>query len=386
MFEQAAYLYRWGLAGLALAGLGSQGPAALAGEKVTFSDSASKPSFRDDAKRNPGRSVSFDNPFESFGARGSSSLQGVTARPFAPSSAAAQPEAAPLTKRELDLFNERRNWILQAPDGGRLGETDANKAFGVEGFQSRPSVGAGSGLDSRKGDLVNYYEHLESTSGTGSAAHSPAAQRNEANRFSDSNLPAGDSGGAPANPFAGSSGFSALTPLGDSPYGRSPFAIPPTRTGEQPNNWLQNALRQITQSISKKAASQQDAGNLGGGAQPTDLSGMAMVLGQQPISSPIAASPITSLDPVSSYPDSTREALNPVVGQTTTPKASPLDPNFASEKMDKQLQFPTSAALQGLGANTFLAPSPAKTLDSPLVERRSLQSIKVQFDLPKRSF
>ncbi len=381
MFEQASNLRRWALAGAVLAWYGCQGTSALAGEKVTFSDSVRKPTLPAESKRNTGRSVSFSNPFEDFGARGSSSLRGVTARPFAPSAPMAQPDATPLTKRELDLLNERRNWILQAPDGGKLGETDANKAFGVDGFEGGKKGGVGSGLDSSQGDLVNYYQRLEATSGTGSAATPPAVVRSSVNGLSSPTLSSDDSGGAPANPFAGPTGFSARNQTRE-----SPFEIRRVSPAEQDRDSLNNALRQITSSASKAVAGPQDAGI--GGVQPADLSGMAMILGRNPISSPIAASPISSLDPIAAYPDSTREALNPVLGQAATPKPLPFQPSFAtSEKFDKALQLPPSTALQGLGANTFLAPpSVPKSLDSPLVERRSLQSIKAQFDLPKRSF
>lgn len=378
MFKQASSLRRWTLVGAVLAGLGGQGSLALAGEKVTFSDTGRKPTLPDANKRDTGRSINFENPFASFGSRGSS-LNGVTARPFAPSTLMTAPQAAPLTKRELDLLNERRNWILQTPDGGKLGETDADKAFGVDDFGGKSAGSKGTTLDNSQGDLVNYYRRLEATSGADSAAPAPEALKSSVSSLSNPTSRSDDSPAAPANPFAEPTGISSLSQSRDNVFGtlRSP-------TLGQEQDWVTKSLRQINGSASGGVADRLNAAN---GPQPTDLSGMALVLGQSPITSPIAASPISKLDPIGAYPDSTREALNPVVGQALDSKKSPLQPAFATtEKFDKALQLPPSTALQGLGANSFLAPSASRSIASPLAQPRSLNSTKVQFDLPTRAF
>lgn len=377
MFEQASTLRRWTLVGAVLAGLGYQGPVAWAGEKVTFSDTDRRPTLPDANKRDTGRSINFENPFTSFGSRGGS-LNGVTARPFAPSTLMTTPQTTPLTKRELDLLNERRNWILQRPDGGKLGETDADKAFGVDDFGGKSAGKSNSTLDNDQGDLVRYYKSLEDRSGADAATPGQDALKNTVGSLGNQDSRSESLGATPANPFAEPTGLSTLSQPRDSAFDslRSP-------TAAQENGWLTKSLREINASANRGVAGGLDTVN---GAPAKDLSGMAMVLGQSPIASPIAASPISKLDPLSTYPDSTREALNPVIGQSLDSKKSPLQPAFtASEKFDKALRLPPSTALQGLGAS-MLAPSASRSIASPLAQPRSLSSTKVQFELPKRSF
>ncbi len=363
--------------GAVLAGLGYQGPVAWAGEKVTFSDTDRRPTLPDANKRDTGRSINFENPFTSFGSRGGS-LNGVTARPFAPSTLMTTPQTTPLTKRELDLLNERRNWILQRPDGGKLGETDADKAFGVDDFGGKSAGKSNSTLDNDQGDLVRYYKSLEDRSGADAATPGQDALKNTVGSLGNQDSRSESLGATPANPFAEPTGLSTLSQPRDSAFDslRSP-------TAAQENGWLTKSLREINASANRGVAGGLDTVN---GAPAKDLSGMAMVLGQSPIASPIAASPISKLDPLSTYPDSTREALNPVIGQSLDSKKSPLQPAFtASEKFDKALRLPPSTALQGLGAS-MLAPSASRSIASPLAQPRSLSSTKVQFELPKRSF
>lgn len=379
MFEPASTFRRWSLVGTVLVGLGCQSALVSAGEKVTFSDTARQPTLPDTSKqRDSGRSLSFQNPFESFGSRGGS-LNGVTARPFAPSTL--MPPAAPavpLTKREMDLLDERRNWILQTPDGGKLGETDADKAFGVDDFGGKSAGKSNSTLDNDQGDLVRYYKSLEVRSGADAATPGQDVLKNTVGSLGNQDSRSDSLGATPANPFAEPTGLSALSQPRDSAFDslRSPAAA-------QENGWLTKSLREINASANRGVVGGLDAVN---GAPAKDLSGMAMVLGQSPITSPIAASPISKLDPLSTYPDSTRDALNPVVGQALDAKKSPLQPAFtASEKFNKSLQLPPSTALQGLGAS-MLAPSASPSIASPLAQPRSLSSTKVQFELPKRSF
>jgi hypothetical protein len=95
----------------------------------------------------------------------------------------------------------------------------------------------------------------------------------------------------------------------------------------------------------------------------------------------------TGLGSVNSYTDPTREALNPVTGKPIPDTKAPFQPGFAaSERPEKTLQVQPSLALQGIGARTYLAPPLGKPTSVPLVEQRGLHSMKVQIEMPRRSY
>jgi len=107
-------------------------------------------------------------------------------------------------------------------------------------------------------------------------------------------------------------------------------------------------------------------------------------LGSSPVGNPIGRDPISSLDPVTAYPDPTRQALNPVVSSPVGSLGSPLQ--AASPGRDRPLASSPSSVMRDLGGGSFrgaFSPSAASPI---LNERRTLNSMKVTLEAPRRGF
>jgi hypothetical protein len=355
---------------------------ALAADKVTFSDSNKSKDPADVAKPASKASRSFQNPFESTGPKGSS-LQGVTAPPFSPS-APSESTPSPLTARERQMLEDRRDWIMRTPGNGSYSERDVNRALGVKEYDA----GANASKSADKGWLMRYYEQGQSSKNA-STKGLPETMRTQPMGLESS----------------GRNGNRSLTTKDSANWSQS---------GERALD-MQESVTGLPGGLEKSAADHDwmQASRMGSAKSPRfdaprnlgldldpeitgpnalqgqQLQGITKILGRDPIQStlPSSASLLdTGLGSVNAYPDSTRNALNPVVAKPAADNKVPFQPGFAAgERPEKSLQLKSSAVLDGLGANSYFAPVPEKPADVPLVQQRGVHSMKTQIEMPRRS-
>ena len=392
---------RWLLTGLGLS-LAGGGMTGLAGETVTFSNSERRPRTQaaDPRKTKPNGTRTFDNPLESFG-RGGSSLEGVTAPPFAPSVLAPEPQA-PLTDKERRLLDQRQNWIFRSADDYQREQNDAHRAFGVEAFDND---GGGRRPETGKGKLVDYYERLSRSEEAGREAV-PEALRNSGvsgrtngrnGSFSSNHgnrEPGGDQAGgslAPvrANGLTGDrtdAPFEATSSEQESGlrFGeerRGETGLGERRPGDDSPKWLRTALEQ--NSVLTMEAPALSPLPSPDGLAIEELRGVSRILGSSPI-----GNPLSSLDPVTAYPDPTREVLNPVVGRPIGASIRPAAPGALTrqDQPGRGIQLGGASSILDGGSGLAQQSSLGKVLDSSAPERRALHSIKVNLEMPRRSF
>jgi hypothetical protein len=389
---------RWLSASLGLT-LAGGGIAALAGEKVTFSNSDRRPNApaTDPRKAKVNGTRSIENPFESFG-RGSSSLEGVTAPPFAPSAPTPEPQA-PLTDKERRLLDQRQNWILRSADDYQRDQNDANRAFGVEQFDDK---GGTRRPEASKGKLVDYYERLSKSQEAGAQAV-PEALRNSGlsgrtggsldsrtgRRDPGASQPDGSLAPMRATGFAGDRTDLSFEAAFSEPESGARFGeerlgdnrLGADRQGDDSPEWLRTALGQSgALSLGGPATTPLSSP---GGIAGEELRGVSRILGSSPI-----GNPLSSLDPVTAYPDPTREILNPVVGRPVGASLRPAAPGALAGPDQLGRSLPLGGASSVLDGGPGLAQQSGlgKVLDASAPERRSLHSIKVNLEMPKRSF
>ncbi|MBE7501724.1 MAG: hypothetical protein HS113_15755 [Verrucomicrobiales bacterium] len=362
-------------------------------EQVIFSDPKSKASPAAESQSKVKRSQGWENPFSNL--RPGNSLQGITAPPFAPPSSLA-PSRSPLTPRERDLLMERRDWILRAPGSEADSELDVNRAFGV---REHGVEGNASESTAPKGDLLRYYERLES-SDTPPGAPQPGADplRNSAGPLSLTSTPGRDGYRPP--------GERSLEPRVSAPAFLANPNTGSREPGQEANSgiraWVDNPFQRDRSSGRESSSATSDrsvlsslapltAPGVAPAASPeTELTGVARLLGANPIVSPVSELSISSsLDPVTAYPDPTREALNPVMASPTRNLSGPLLPQdlLAAESLERRPNLAPSATARGPLENPFQSMSGAiKGSDSTVGGKRKLHSIKAQIELPGRSF
>lgn len=350
---------------------------AVAGEGVTFSD---KWSERRPATQRPGagKRLSFENPFGSFSS-GSSSLNGIAAPPFSP------PQGTPLSPRERELLQQRRDWIMQTTDDRLGNREEVNRALGVRDYSPDPSK---KESEEDKGTLIRYYEKLEAAeTAPGLSLRSPP-ENDTTTRDSLSPLGLDGTPRAPgSDPFR-----SSLDPSRSSPG--SPRLNDIAATGVRGDS-LTPATRQFglwerpfeNASSDSRRPSLAFRTSLGADGTAEGPSGIERVLGGAPAVSPVAPlsrGPLTSLDPVTTYPDPTREALNPVVASPATSLGSPLQASGSA--LGRPMLASPVSPLRNLGAGARgpgeMFGSPAAASSSP----RTLNSMKLQLEMPRRGF
>ncbi|MCZ7636619.1 MAG: hypothetical protein M5U12_11695 [Verrucomicrobia bacterium] len=360
-------------------------------EQVIFSDPKSKASPPAESQSKVKRSQGWENPFSNL--KPGNSLQGITAPPFAPPSSLA-PSRSPLTPRERELLMERRDWILRSPGSGADTELDVNRAFGV---REHSVEGNTSESTAPKGDLLRYYERLESSDTPGAPQPGTDPLRNPAGPLGLGSAPGRDGYRPP--------GERSLEPRVSAPAflaGPNPGAREP---GQEANSgiraWVDNPFQRDRPSGREASSpdrrtvraqfldSPHSPGVAPGPSPETELTGVARLLGANPIVSPVSELSITSLDPVTAYPDPTREALNPVVVSPGRNLSGPLVPQdlLAAESLERRPNLAPSAAARGPLENPFQSMSGAiGGSESTVGGKRKLHSIKAQLELPGRSF
>jgi len=349
--------------------------AAWAGEGVTFSDKRSAPRSAT-SSRSAGRRLAIENPLGSLDP-GASSLQGFAAPPFA------APRPGPISPRERELREQRRDWIMQAPDSRLRNNDEVNRAFGVRDYSPENSTKEKEKeSDQNKGALIRYYEKLESAESTPSTAAGATAEKETTDSLSPLGLE------RPPQYYMGSEGrlgpgeISGGDPmavrLNDISAGlrNDPFGEAARQAGRWPKPF------EVDRGGARRPALSFQSGT--GGEIAGQPSGVERLLGASPIDNPVGRGSVSSLDPVTAYPDPTREALNPIVAPPVTSLGSPLQAGAAMR--DRPLAVSPSSVMRDLGGNSLRgALGPASSAAS-LNQRRTLQSIKVQLDAPRRNF
>lgn len=346
---------------------------ASAGEKVTFTDKRSP--HEPVTQSRPGTArVTIESPLGSF-SPGSSSLRGIPAPPFS------SPRPAPLTPQQREALDQRRDWIMQTPDDRLADSEKVNRALGVRDY-SAEDAGKTAEEATENGTLLRFYEKLEA----GESADLPAATGQASSEPTESLSPLGLDG-APtfpgAQPHAPSGEWSPAYGTPSSwnngvPAGRlEPFRVPPRALGAMERPFEPRRGAESTSSFLRQV--------IAGTEGAPEPSGIERLLGGSPISSPIASpivrSPITSLDPVTAYPDPTREALNPVVTSPIGSLNSPLQAGAATSPRSL-LTTPSLMGRTLVGSESVGGSLKAGSRN----DRGALQSIKVQLEMPRRSF
>ncbi len=393
----------YGLAGLLIALASSVQAGESGGETVIFSDRGDNvPSarVRDPRQNRSKRSWGWENPLEHIGRGSRGSLDAVTAPPFAPVVPPAE-TYVPLTDKELRQLRERRHWIQRRPEDLDRPNTDPRAILGVRKTDS-PGTREGTG-QSGKGWLAEYYERAGES------------RQTETDRDNNRLTSERSSGRSPSEQDAWLGGPEDRRDLGTPPSlqpadtfwgpdwekrvgeGFRPEALDPFETRQEylrssyaGPTWLRTPPRRERQRPSLPAFLQPGGPNNAAGTSGTaePLQGIARILGGNPISSPFNNSPVTSLDPVMAYPDPTREAMNPVTPVNYRAEGIRLpgmaDANIQAPGRDRMLT--RSASAPTLAAPNAVLPSPAQGLNNTPDQRRPLHSIKVNIEMPRRSF
>lgn len=390
MVATASISFRSAVTAFCLAAMGGGGVAS-AGEKVTFSDNDRRPttSTADPRKDRRSRAVDRENPLGGF-APGGSSLDGVMAPPFAPSVAA--PEASiPLTEKELRLLDQRQNWIFRTPADLQRDHGDAHTVFGVRERESG-APGTRSETGGSRARLVDYYDRLgrEREAGASGGVNTPRDSQTGPDRPGQASpvfafpegLSRNDGSLAPVHPPGFGDPASSLTPPGVFTSTDTTFSDPDGRRASPDSDWARPDWTRSGPSFRESPV-----------APPfpvTDrplaeqLTGVSRILGASPI-----GNPLSSLDPVTAYPDPTREPLNPVIGRPVNASARPLGTlpsgNESPQAGGRTAPFSTSPAILATTPG-LTGTGPGRTADSAAPERRTLQSMKVNLDMPRRAF
>ncbi len=393
---------------------GATAPSGRAGEAVIFSDSEKAGARLEESKPTPPPKQRWQiaNPWDSFGRRGGSSLDAVTLPPFAPATPNQTP-VVPLTEKEWQMLKERQNWMLYRRfDDSSPASRDAGEWLGGTDKPNAPPSGPDT-PDSRKarrGWLADYYEQLSNNRSEAENAV-PEPLRNSGRLDTDRSrnprlprpgtillpdgtpLPAGAESLRPVE----AGGFTRANPPGRPAEGRGSESDRaaarhatgrPDRAGVESPPWLSGAseagrLRQDLWTRPNPPGTP--------GPEGPALEGVARILGSNPLGNPLAGSslgtaPLSSLDPVNAYADPTREALNPVRPVErdllrVTPSGTPgLEP---PER--RRMLTTTPGVLAGDLPGSRAAALSRPVNDAP-EERRSLHSIKLNLELPRRSF
>lgn len=383
----------WLLAGLGMI-LAGAGPAARGGEKVTITDSEQPPSKLEQSKKpRPQRSWRFENPLDRIGRPGGSSLEGVTAPPFAPNTPGLE-LTPPLTEKELREWKQRQNWIQRTTRDFSGSEADPHRILGV---RDPEQPGAAEDPKANKGWLTEYYDELgksQTEAGRGAPDSLRDRDRQKRDRTNPPGFPELSNRMRPdastslqpieAGGFAGSEG----APWRDSNTATAdPYEIQPDleRGPNRQPDWLRRSpgTGRDRSSVSPVFAPQSLPDESPSGSP---LQGVARILGNNPIGNPLATAPISSLDPVTVYPDPTREALNPV--KPVEGRVQPLQPSGLAgmENPGRGRLLTTSPGVLGNEPSAAQRMGISQPVGGTTEERRPLHSIKVNLDMPRRSF
>ncbi len=398
----------WLLAGLGLVLVGGGPGPARAGDAVIFSDSEKAGEKLEQSRKAPARrKPRFENFLDRLSQPRGSSLEAVAPPPFAPTAPGAE-TVTPLTEKEWKQLKERQNWIHRRPEDLAKDARDPQRAFGVH-HQNQP--GAPGNPRAGQGWLVEYYQQLGRAQAEAENAV-PGPLRNTSgalrNRRRDGNRDDREPYGALASdgtapPTTGES----LRPVGAQGFSR--FEAAPGERSQAAAEDLQFSAENLFDSPSGNEKGSRDPSWLrsapglerprpgfsplaGLPAAPLNpaVAEVNRLLGNAPLGAPLAANPISSLDPVSTFPDPTREVLNPVTpARSGEGRDSPLAP-AGRPGLETQ---PTRTRML-TGAPGILGAEPPGTARSPLSqspgaateERRGLHSIKLNLELPRRSF
>ncbi len=372
MREQVTWVERTGVITAALSCLAF---VTLAGEGVTFSDRNSNRRPVTEG-RGAARRFSTQNPFGGFDS-GSSSLQSIPATPFA------SPQPTPLSPRDRERLQQQRDWIMNAPEDRLRSSDDVNRALGVRDYQPETESKEN---EAAQGNLVRFYQKLEAAEADAAKATSLDPSRE---RPTDSLSPLGADSRSGSTPFGAPSSFQHRD---GRPESRGPRfsdlslggpSEPLGTLGRQPGQW--DGLFDRSRNNDRPSTFSVLETNPGAPKEPRDLE---RLLGGNPVTSPLAQSPITSLDPVTAYPDPTREPLNPVVSSPVGTLPSPLQADTRIGRGGRQPLLGASPATRNLDRGGSLRGSlgDPNAPAGPVSSQRALGAMKVQLEMPRRSF
>jgi hypothetical protein len=281
-------------------------------------------------------------------------------------------------------MEERRNWILRTPESFSNASDAAgmNRAFGVRETQVE---GRQAESQAPKGGIISYYEQLQEAEATRQQPTTDAWLRREARSESVRVGPQGE-----ASPRES---WSLQPSLSDpSFYQRA------NQNAQFPTDPMRLQVNRDLEADSRFSRYRAQMHELIDPNRPAPLtstpvnhrSGVAEILGGDPVASPVADLFVNTVDPITAYPDPTREALNPVVG---TPNSS-LAPVSGSPGL---LVSSDPARRSGVAPSPLLRSMDEISMDvrpksgaqaghGSLNGPRTLQSIKVNLEMPGRSF
>jgi len=398
----------WLLAGLGLVLVGGGPGPARAGEAVIFSDSEKAGEKLEQSRKAPAqRKPRLENFLDRLSQPRGSSLEAVAPPPFAPTAPGAE-TVTPLTEKEWQQLKERQNWIHRRPEDLGKDARDPQRAFGVR-EQNQP--GSPGNPKARQGWLVEYYQQLDKTRAEAENAV-PGPLRNASGALRDRRRDSGRDGREPYGALAGEGtgrpeAGESLRPVGAAGFGR--VEVAPGERSPAASEDLQFSAENPLAAPSGNEKGSRDPSWLRGApglerprpgfatlpGMPTAPINPAVaevnrLLGNDPLGNPLAANPVSSLDPVSTFPDPTREVLNPVTPAKPGEGRDSLLAPAARPSLETQ---PTRSRMLS-GAPSLLGAEPPGTARSPLSqppgaaaeERRALHSIKLNLELPRRSF
>lgn len=305
------------------------------------------------------------------------SLQGITAGPFAPTTSS--PALNSLTAKERDLLDRRRNWLFYSNEQLRQTDQSVQRALGVR--LADDGLTRGETPDGLPRTAMERYVLDANGDRPPDAGVIPGAERSTLTPLPRP-LDSGDSrspvfGGADILRGASSTLRTETLSLGT-------YSLEELIEGARANR---AATRQSTLNLGLQPSTR--LGERNGLADPGESSvlGMSEMSLTAPYEKAVGPRISEILDPINTYPDKTREALNPVVG-SAQPNGS-MDPLFSDRR-------PSNAQLGPLGraAALDLQSRPNAGLLGPVMgstEERgpktsALKAMPLRLDIPGRSF
>lgn len=313
-----------------------------------------------------------------------SSLEGVTAPPFASPSVAPR-SLRPFTGR--DALDKNKDWLVKSVEGMSLDEDATAKAFGVRDYSPK----AGSLLSTA---------HEESSSGaaigdnSASISKSKSQKSREEERWKEFSPAA--SGERPLMPVVSSSGGKTVSDSADNE--RAPVVFSDTDMldrignrdidalgGPNRNNDLVRAVLNPVNPNDVLGVLKRDSANRANAA-PRDEFRALLGLEKKGLSGTTRGLMGGAGDVVNTQPDMTRQEINPVAPPPATGVKTAGMPSFSAnpalEAAQNQFRPPV---LEGISSRAF-APSVVESSLAPVTDLRKRSISPTILPVPKRSF
>lgn len=304
------------------------------------------------------------------------SLEGITAVPFAP--VPSSPSLNALSPRDREALDRRRNWLFYSDETRSMTDQSVQQALGVRLLNEREDPNDATKRLART--AVERYL-LEGPADAADAAGAEPLRNSLTANFLLSPPDAGDS----RTPVFGGADFLRRE---DDGFQRGALSLGRSSLDALFENGA-GGLGGRENGFLSEFASPNQFRELPGGdrREPSGIVRASEMLPNAPYEKAVGPRLSEILDPVNSYPDATREPLNPVVGSAQNPGS--MEPLFsernAPETRVGSLTRASALDLPGRGNAGLLGPVMGSATERG-PKTSALKAMPVRLEIPGRSF